>query len=301
MGIFRKKEEPENKNLPTTIFMSPGLKVLEGFKEDAGNPQPMVRLTRHLRERYGVGRGDRVVLKKGNALARAQVEVSSVSDGEAEACRPNRAARDLLSASLGDQIEVIPPEALILLIDTSGSMGDYISGTLKIDATKNAVREFIRSKFLMGQDDKVGIIAFGESASVVEKPTTNYEHLENRAATLVPSGATAMYEGMGLAIDLLANTGGMKRVVLLTDGVSTTTGRVAIISLAKKAASLRIVIDTVGVGSPFDFMGYDEALLRKIAALTGGTFRRALDIQELTGQFRELAEGKNYTHLLPEK
>ena len=206
-----------------------------------------------------------------------------------------------MSAALGDQIEVIPPEALILLIDTSGSMGDFISGTLKIDATKNAVREFIRSKFLMGQDDRVGIIAFGESASVVEKPTTNYEHLENRAATLVPSGATAMYEGMGLAIDLLANTGGMKRVVLLTDGVSTTTGRVAIISLAKKAASLRIVIDTVGVGSPFDFMGYDEALLRKIAALTGGTFRRALDIQELTGQFRELAEGKNYTHLLPEK
>ena len=34
---------------------------------------------------------------------------------------------------------------------------------------------------------------------------------------------------------------------------------------------------------------------------TGGTFRRVLDIQQLTGQFRELAEGKNYKYLLPEK
>jgi hypothetical protein len=106
---------------------------------------------------------------------------------------------------------------------------------------------------------------------------------------------------MGLAIDHLSYTGGMKRIVLLTDGVPTTTGRQAVLSLAKKAASLKIVIDTVGVGSPFDFMGYDEALLRRIAAITGGTFRRVIDIQELTGQFRELAEGKNYTYLLPGK
>jgi uncharacterized protein YegL len=306
MGIFRKKDErerqdPDGRNLPTTIFMSPGLKVLKGFKEDSAVSEPIVRLTKILRERFGLGRGDTVTLKKGGALVKARVEVSSAADGREEACRLNRAARDILGAALGDQIEIVPPETLILLIDTSGSMGDFISGLVKIDATKNAVREFIRSKFLMGQEDRAGIISFGEYATVVEKPTTDYEHLENRAATLFANGATAMHEGMGLAIDQLSFTGGMKRIVLLTDGVPTTTGRQAVLSLAKKAAALRIVIDTVGVGSPFDFMGYDEALLKKIAAITGGTFRRVIDIQELTGQFRELAEGKNYTYLLPGK
>jgi uncharacterized protein YegL len=306
MGIFRKKDERaqregENRNLPTTILKSPGLKVLEGFREDSSSSEPIIRLTKFLRERFGLGRGDTVTLKKGAVLLKARVEVSSAADGLEEACRLNRTARDILGAALGDQIEVIPPETLILLIDTSGSMGDFVSGLVKIEATKNAVREFIRSKFLMGQEDRAGIISFGEYATVVEKPTTDYEHLENRSATLFPNGATAMYEGMGLAIDHLYYAGGMKRIVLLTDGVPTTTGRQAVLSLAKKAASLKIVIDTVGVGSPFDFMGYDEALLRRIAAITGGTFRRVIDIQELTGQFRELAEGKNYTYLLPGK
>lgn len=306
MGIFRKKEEQprqegEKRNLPTTTFISPGLKVLEGFKEDSAVSEPIVRLTKYLRERFGLGRGETVTLKKKGALVKARVEVSSAADGREEACRLNRAARDILGAALGDQIEIVPPETLILLIDTSGSMGDFVSGIVKIDATKNAVREFIRSKFLMGQEDRAGIISFGEYATVVEKPTTGYEHLENRAATLFPNGATAMYEGMGLAIDQFSYVGGVKRIILLTDGVPTTTGRQAVLSLARKAASLRIVIDTVGVGSPFDFMGYDEALLKKIAAITGGTFRRVIDIQELTGQFRELAEGKNYTYLLPGK
>jgi Mg-chelatase subunit ChlD len=301
MGIFKKNDDQKEENLPTTIFLNPTLRLLEGFKEDIGIPEPVVRLTKYMREKYGVSKGDHVVLKKDERLVKARVDVSSVSDGTGQVARINPAAREMLAANIGDEIEVIPPESLILLIDTSGSMGEYISGIMKMEATKNAVKEFIRNKFLMQHEDKIGIISFGEFASVVERLSDNYEYLENRAATLMPNGATAMHEGMSLSIDLLSSLGGAKRIVLLTDGVPTTTGRMSIISLAKKAASKHIVIDTVGVGSPFDFMGYDEGLLRKIAAITGGTFRRVLDIKELSGQFRELAEGKNYTHLLPGK
>jgi hypothetical protein len=306
MGIFRKKDAREDRpgggeKLPATMYTGPGLRVLEGFREDAAEPSPIVRLTKHLRERFGLASGDTVTLRKGGALVKARVEVSSAADGREQACRLNRAARDVLGAAVGDEIEIVPPETLVLLIDTSGSMGDFVSGIVKIDATKNAVREFIRSKFMMRQGDRAGIISFGEQALLVERPTTDYERLEGRSDSLYPNGATAMHEGMSLAIDQLSSAGGMKRVVLLTDGVPTTSGRQAVLSLARKAASLGIVIDTVGVGSPFDFMGYDEGLLRRIAAITGGTFRRVIDIQQLAGQFRELAEGKNYTYLLPGK
>ena len=306
MGLFQKKKEQgkgeqESKQVPTTIFMNPVFKVLQGFKDDVNIQEPIIRLTRFMREQFGLGKGDPVLLRRDNKLVKARVEISSASDREDRICRLNRAARQALAASVGDQIEIVPPETLILLIDTSGSMGDYVQGIVKMEATKNAVREFIRSKFLMAQDDRLGIISFGEAAIVVEKPSTNYEYLENLAMTLYPNGATAMYEGMNLAIEALPYPGGVKRIVLLTDGVATTTGRAAIIALAKRAAQLRIVIDTVGVGSPFDFMGYDEALLIKIAAITGGTFRRVIDIQELTGQFVKIAEGKNYTYLLPGK
>jgi uncharacterized protein YegL len=301
MGIFKKKDDERNENLPSTIFLNPGIRVLEGFKGDVEIPEPIIRLTKYMREKFGLNRGDYVVLQKDDKMIKAKVEVSSAADADGHICRLNRASRDLLLVNVGDEIEIIPAETLILLIDTSGSMGDYVSGIVKMEATKNAVREFIRSKFLMNQDDKIGIISFGEYAHTVERPSVNYEYLENRTDVLVPNGATAMYEGMSLSIDLLSSTEGAKRILLLTDGIPTTSGRMAIINLAKKAASKHIVIDTVGVGSPFDFMSYDEALLRRIAAITGGTFRRVLDIQQLSGQFKELARGKNYSYLLPEK
>ncbi len=301
MGIFRKKNKKENNsNLPSTILLNPALKVLEGFKEDTDLNEPIIRLTKYLRERFGVHKGDYVTIKKGNVTIKAKVDVSTSADAEKIVCRLNKRGRELLNVGIGDEIEIIPPETIILLIDTSGSMGDYLSGMVKMDAAKDAMKEFIRSKFLMNQGDKVGIISFGEFATIVERPTIDYERLENGALSLIPSGATAMHEGMSMAIDILSPLQGAKRIIMLTDGVPTTTGRFAIINLAKKAASKGVVIDTVGVGSPFDIMGYDEGLLIRIAKITGGTFRRVMDIQQLPGQFIELAESKNYSYLLPE-
>ncbi|UCB45947.1 MAG: VWA domain-containing protein [Spirochaetota bacterium] len=300
MGLFRKDKEEEKPSPPTTIFQNPSLRVLEGFSSDSETQEPIVRLTKQLRERFSLKRGDFVALRKGEMLVKARVEVSSAQDGGENIVRLNPRSRELLNVSIGDEIEIIPPETCILLIDTSGSMADFVSGIVKMEATKNAVIEFIRSKFLLTQGDRIGIISFGEFATVVERPSMKYEYLENRSRTLQANGSTAMYEGMSLDMDIMPQSG-VKRIVLLTDGVPTTTGKFSIISLAKSAAQQRIVIDTVGVGSPFDFMGYDEPLLRRIAAITGGTFRRVLDIQELSDQFRKLAIEKNYTYLLPEK
>ena len=303
MGLFSKKEDDEqkglNRNLPTPVFENPTIRILEGFREDSQASEPIVRLSMHLREQFGVHKGDYVTLRKGDRAVRARVDVSSQSDGTERIARLGRTARDLLNVHVGDEIEIIPAETLILLIDTSGSMMEYISGIEKMNAAKNAVREFIRSKFLMGQGDRIGIVSFGERAMLIERCSMNYEHLENRIDALMPNGATAMFEGITMAIDNLGTGGGAKRIVLLTDGMPTTTGKMAIINLARQAAGKRIVIDTVGVGTPFDFMSYDEMLLRRIASITGGTFRRVLDVGQLSEEFRNLALGKNYAHLLP--
>jgi Mg-chelatase subunit ChlD len=306
MGLFSKKDdagggEKLDRNLPTAVFENPTLRVVEGFKKDAATTEPIVRLSKHLREQYALHRGDFVTLKKGDRGIRARVDVSSAEDGTERIVRLNPHSRELLAADMGDEIEIIPAETLVLLIDTSGSMMDYISGIQKMEAAKNAVREFIRSKFLIGQGDRIGIVSFGEYATFIEAPSDKYEYLENRIGSLMPNGATAMHEGMNLSIQDLAPRGGAKRIVLLTDGMPTTTGKLAILNLAKEAAAKRIVIDTVGVGTPFDFMSYDEMLLRRIASITGGTFRRVLDVGQLSEEFRNLALGKNYAHLLPEK
>jgi Mg-chelatase subunit ChlD len=308
MGLFSKKDTVGggddgglDRSVPTAIFENPTLRILEGFKEDSRSSEPIIRLAKFMRDRFAVHRGDYVTLRKDDRVIRARVDVSSASDGEDSVARLNPRSRELLAVHVGDDIEIIPAETLILLIDTSGSMMDYISGIEKMQAAKNAVREFIRSKFLMGQGDRIGIVSFGEFATFIEPPSEKYEHLENRVDSLAPNGATAMYEGMNICIDNLAAGQGAKRIVLLTDGMPTTTGKMAIINMAKKSAEKHIVIDTVGVGTPFDFMSYDELLLRRIASITGGTFRRVLDVGQLSEEFRNLALGKNYAHLLPEK
>ena len=47
MGIFKKKEERDSENLPTTIFLNPGLKVLEGLRSEkiiGKNLEAMVKI-----------------------------------------------------------------------------------------------------------------------------------------------------------------------------------------------------------------------------------------------------------------
>ena len=214
MGLFSKKEDDEqkglNRNLPTPVFENPTIRILEGFREDSQASEPIVRLARHLREQFGVHKGDYVTLRKGDRAVRARVGVSSQSDGTDRIARLGRTTRDLLNVHIGDEIEIIPAETLILLIDTSGSMMEYISGIEKMNAAKNAVREFIRSKFLMGQGDRIGIVSFGERAMLIERCSMNYEHLENRIDALMPNGATAMFEGITMAIDNLGT--GKKRL-----------------------------------------------------------------------------------------
>jgi len=90
MGIFKKKDEQEAKNLPTDIFLNPSIKVLEGFKGDRDMLEPIIRLTKFMREKYGLNKGDTVVLKKGGSLVKAKVDISSAADGNEEVCRLNK-------------------------------------------------------------------------------------------------------------------------------------------------------------------------------------------------------------------
>ena len=100
-------------------------------------------------------------------------------------------------------------------------------------------------------------------------------------------------------MDLLEGMGGLKRTLLLTDGCPTTTGPREVIDEAYRAASHGVVIDTVGVGSPFGFASYDEHLLREIARITGGRFIRVRDVHFLAEEFRRLALEKKYQYFLP--
>lgn len=191
---------------------------------------------------------------------------------------------------------------IILVVDLSESMAalDFRQGVRildRLEAVKGTALEFIERR----AEDRIGLVVFG-SRAYTQMPLTHdhaalgvaLEHLRIGAA----GRHTAMGDAVGIALKRLLDARGESRViVLLTDGANNT-GELAPLAAAEIARHLGVTIHAIGVGAegraPFMVddpifgrrMVYrpadlDEAVLQDIAALTGGRFFRALDLQGL--------------------
>ncbi|HVG24590.1 MAG TPA: VWA domain-containing protein [Thermoanaerobaculia bacterium] len=137
---------------------------------------------------------------------------------ELAACPWNDKHRLLLVGLQTKKIDTrdLPPNNLVFLVDTSGSM----ESPDKLPLVKNALRLLIDQ---MRPQDTVSIVAYAGSAGVVLKPT----HGSDRAAILEAldafqaGGSTAGAEGIVLAYQVAKDNflrDGNNRVILATDG-----------------------------------------------------------------------------------
>ena len=190
---------------------------------------------------------------------------------------------------------------IILAIDTSGSMKalDFkIDGkpTDRLTVVKNVVSDFIKQR----PNDRIGLVVFGGEA-FTQCPLTIDHGVLIEFMKEVHSGmagdATAIGSAVGTAVNRLKDLKAKERVViLLTDGRSNS-GRLPPLKAAELAATYKIKIYTVGVGTngkaPFlietifgpryqyEDVDIDEDTLREIAAKTGGAYFRATDSEGL--------------------
>jgi len=135
------------------------------------------------------------------------------------AASPFHPVRQLVSIGLqGRRIAEaqLPPRNLVFLIDTSGSMMDADKLPLMKEGLKLLVER-------LGEQDRVGIVAYAGSAGVVLEPTTadHKDEILGAIANLEAGGSTAGGEGIVLAYALARafRAGqGIDRVILATDG-----------------------------------------------------------------------------------
>ncbi|BFM06959.1 vWA domain-containing protein [Halioxenophilus aromaticivorans] len=196
---------------------------------------------------------------------------------------------------------------LLMAVDISGSMDtrDMIVGGDNLDrltVVKYVVGEFVKRR----HQDRLGLILFGTNAYLQAPLTFDRETVNTllQEAQLGFAGEkTAIGEAIGLAIKRLQDRPESSRVViLLTDGANTA-GTVAPLQAAELAKLAGVKIYTIGVGadeitmrSLFDPRGrtlnpsrdLDEETLQKIADLTGGSYFRARNPQELVEIYAEL-------------
>ncbi|HNQ73625.1 MAG TPA: VWA domain-containing protein [Verrucomicrobiota bacterium] len=155
--------------------------------------------------------------------------------------------------------KVLPPGALVLVIDRSGSMmGD------KIELARRAAMGAVKA---LSDHDYVGVIAFDGSPHVIVdlQPAKNRRQIMDDISRLEARGGTSMYEPMVRAYEMLRSVkAALKHCVILTDGVSQD-GDFA--GISQKMAAERMTISTVGLGEDLN-----DVLLQQIASVGRGRF-----------------------------
>ncbi len=199
---------------------------------------------------------------------------------------------------------------IVLVIDISGSMQamdyeKYGKRESRIDAVKDVVREFIRSR----PNDRIGMVVFGTHAYVASPLTLDHDWLErnlDRIRIGLVEGNTAIGAGIGTGVNRLRDTKAKSKViVLLTDGGENVRNPPAL-EAAKAAKEFGVRVYTVGAGSQglapmpvYDragnLLGYqqiqadlDEDLLKQIATATGGQYFRAADTASLRKTYAQI-------------
>lgn len=197
---------------------------------------------------------------------------------------------------------------IMLSIDLSRSMAtrDFISrnGVMsRLGGVKTVLAEFVKAR----RDDRIGLVVFGSNAYLQSPLTHDHNLLEQMVRTFeigMAGDGTAIGDGLGLALQRVQEVeGDSKAIILLTDGVSNA-GQVNPLKAAKVAADLGVKVHTIGIGSTdtaaqqmggltgsiFGQRGteFDEAMLREIAALTGGIYRNADSVEGLQDIYAEI-------------
>ena len=156
------------------------------------------------------------------------------------------------------------PLALVITVDTSGSMAGASIEQAK--ASANALVERLSAQ------DAVGVVAFSDHATTVQRVSTDRAPAARSIANLVAQGNTALYDAVSESVRAVSASGQPRRaVVMLSDGRefggASTTSREESLDRAARGGAVFYVI---GVGADIDV-----AYLQEVATRTGGRFFQA--------------------------
>ena len=172
-------------------------------------------------------------------------------------------------------VEMTPRErkdavAIVFVLDTSGSMANYVGARQKIQLAIEGVRTGIRN---LDEEDVAGILGFNTDVHRISDLTSNHRALISAVSKLRPTGGTTkIKEATEKAYEMLnANESKRKHIVLLSDGKSDG-AESAFLELAAQIAEADISITAIAVGDA------NKELLTRVAETGGG---RAVFVQNL--------------------
>jgi Ca-activated chloride channel family protein len=202
---------------------------------------------------------------------------------------------------------------VILAFDVSNSMNAKDLEPTRMEAAKVAARGFIEQQ---PSSIKIGVVAFGDSAVTVLKPSNVKDEVLAAVNRLSISGGTSLGQGIFTSLRTIAgkplkiddsaldsdagsvNIGffGSSAIILLSDGENTT--RPDPLALAEVASTAGVHVHAIGLGTEQGTVvqvdgfnvatSLDAPMLKKIADTTDGTYNQASDAAALTSIYKSI-------------
>jgi Ca-activated chloride channel family protein len=193
--------------------------------------------------------------------------------------------------------------SIMLTTDYSGSMQSTDVAPTRLAAARAAAERFLKQ---VPANVRVGLVAFNQSARLIETPSTDRGAIRTALQTLTPSGGTATGEALAVSIAALTSekdgsgTRPPAAIVLLSDGKSVK-GRPPTV-LAQRAKELKIPIYTVTLGTPQGTIQVrksdgsvetrpvppDPVESQSVAQLSGGKAYTAETAKDLSAVYQQL-------------
>ena len=202
---------------------------------------------------------------------------------------------------------------VMLVIDVSQSMRATDVPPNRLAVAQDAAKQFADE---LTPGINLGLIAFAGTATVLVSPTTNREATKIAIDKLQLADRTATGEGIFTALQAIATVGAVigggdapppARIVLFSDGKETVPSNPdnpkGAFTAARTAKDQGVPISTISFGTPYGYVEIngqrqpvpvDDATLRKVAELSGGTAYNASNVAELKNVYASLQQQIGY-------
>jgi VWFA-related protein len=179
------------------------------------------------------------------------------------------------------------PLELIVAVDISGSM------TTAMTKLKKAVKDFLAA---VPSRDEVTLLGFNDSIFALTRKNTDPRERVKAVDRLAPWGATALYDVIIRAVDMLGRQTGRKALVVFTDGEDQGS-HVSLNDVERRlqASDVTLYMIAQGRGVSQDYL---KKTMQRLTVPTGGRTFTTDSVDQLHGAFEELLDELSNQYLL---
>ena len=195
---------------------------------------------------------------------------------------------------------------IAMILDVSGSMQSVDFEPNRLEVARKTIDDFIAGRV----NDRISLIVFAGEAFTRMPLTLDHnvvrESLSQVSTESVNQDGTAIGMAISVGINRLKKSDAASRIMILVTDGDNNAGAIDPVTASNLARDVGIKIYAIGIGSdtmilpvqtPFGQTayrqyagGFDEALLMRIADVTGGRYYRALDTKSLEQIFNTIDE-----------